>query len=358
VFPADALPPGETPGSFIPTQLTASGGRLFFTTGFGGGFRKLWSSDGTPQGTVMLKDTGPSDYAFELIDLGGTLFFRTGGPNIRPALWRSDGSVAGTTQVREFTAGPSHLTPINGTLYFDADDGVWGAEPWKSDGTPAGTVLIKDVYPGFYGSGASNFAAAGDSVVFSASDPDAFLEVWRTDGTAAGTSRVIDLAPGPDHGVLPETTIRSAGGLAYFIGTTVANEEWAMWRTDGTAAGTIRISDIPARGDFNPNVQAFAGAALFPVQRGDGVVELYRTLGTPQTTVPVAPISSPAGAFLTRFVPGDGAILYFVAGDLRGNSSDPALWRTDGTAAGTSRVSDLAPGHDHGLLPERSIRSS
>src|SRR6185295_11453736 len=69
-------------------------------------------------------------------------------------LWKSDGTVEGTVLVKgpgpdyegfgeEF--GPSELTNVNGTLFFQACDTEAGCELWKSDGTEAGTVLVKDV---------------------------------------------------------------------------------------------------------------------------------------------------------------------------------------------------------------------
>ncbi len=68
-------------------------------------------------------------------------------------LWRTDGTVEGTVLVKDIAPGaasssPFLLTNVSGTLYFVANDGVTGNELWKSDGTPAGTTLVKDIVPG------------------------------------------------------------------------------------------------------------------------------------------------------------------------------------------------------------------
>src|SRR5258705_229620 len=68
------------------------------------------------------------------------------------SLWKSDGTPDGTILVKTFdplvTPALSDLIDVNGIAFFVADDGVHGRELWKSDGTPVGTVLVKDIHPG------------------------------------------------------------------------------------------------------------------------------------------------------------------------------------------------------------------
>ena len=127
-------------------------------------------SDGTPAGTVLVKDIyrgSKSSFPSHLVNVNGTLFFVADDGIHGWELWKSDGTAAGTKLVKDIWPGTSNsinvdsgfgdtfvafveLTNVNGTLFFAANDGVHGQELWKSDGTRAGTVLVKDFFPGSF----------------------------------------------------------------------------------------------------------------------------------------------------------------------------------------------------------------
>ena len=76
-------------------------------------------------------------------------------------------------------------------------------ELWKSDGTTAGTVLVKDINPGLT-AGYPNVPASSEpygltaldgQLLFTANDGIHGDELWKSDGTAAGTVLVKDIAP-------------------------------------------------------------------------------------------------------------------------------------------------------------------
>ena len=145
-------------------NLTAVGDTLFFTyidpdLNIG---EELWKSDGTSEGTQLVRDIRPEERQngtpvnrasspLDLIDVDGTLFFTADdGVNGRE-LWRSDGTADGTQLVKDITEGEgstfsttgnrSNFTDIDGTLYFSVGSGI-NSTLWKSDGTEAGTVQI------------------------------------------------------------------------------------------------------------------------------------------------------------------------------------------------------------------------
>ncbi|HZN66605.1 MAG TPA: ELWxxDGT repeat protein, partial [Tepidisphaeraceae bacterium] len=95
---------------------------------------------------------------------GGSLYFPSYQPQSGMELWKSDGTPAGTVLLRDFLPGPLGSAPhafaaAAGAVYFVADDGVAGSELWKTDGTAGGTVRVADVTPGPQGSTVANAVA-------------------------------------------------------------------------------------------------------------------------------------------------------------------------------------------------------
>src|SRR5262249_8117031 len=140
-------------------------------------------------------------------------------------LWKSDGTAKGTVVVSSTMNDPSGLTNVNGTLFFAAQDSQHGAELWKSDGTNSGTVLVKDInptsttstylkctggphYPHGYpkcrwvtvtvpsSSSPRSLINANGTLFFVADEGTHGRELWKSDGTAAGTVLVADINPG------------------------------------------------------------------------------------------------------------------------------------------------------------------
>src|SRR5207249_2478179 len=92
----------------------------------------LWKSNGTETGTVLVKNIVPGpgspyvrDLVRDLTEVNGTLFFTAFRPDTGTELWTSDGTEQGTVLVKDISpgtgsSGPSNLTNVNGTLFFSA----------------------------------------------------------------------------------------------------------------------------------------------------------------------------------------------------------------------------------------------
>ena len=208
------------------------------------------------------------------------------------------------------------------------------------------SALAHDFTPGTYGSGPYGFTPLGEEVYFFTSEPFDASTLWTTDGTAAGTSALRQFpGPGPgSSGSLPSKVTQAGGRIYFFAYETGFGVN--PWVTDGTEAGTRRLSEV-ARD--TPGAESFHGAGglvYFAASRRSGEtipVDMWVTDGTPQGTRVVTHPEFPAYG---RIVPvaGSGNLLYFtVSSALAGTEHwTTGLWVTDGTAAGTRQLRQFA----------------
>jgi ELWxxDGT repeat protein/autotransporter-associated beta strand protein len=242
----------------------------------------------------------------------------------------------------------SGFTNVGGIAYFGADDGSTGRELWRSDGTSAGTFLVKDIQSNISfptGSNPIELTDVGGTLYFSAADSANGRELWKSNGTAAGTVRVSDINPGPgDSG---PTFLTNVNGTLFFSATD-GNGDTELWKSDGTPGGTIRVRDInPGPASSGPSYLTAVGGTLyftaFDDIRGN---ELWKSDGTLAGTVPVSDINPGIGSSQISELTNVGGTLFFTAFD---GTSGFELWKSDGTGAGTVRVKDIAPGDDSSL---------
>jgi ELWxxDGT repeat protein len=118
------------------------------------------------------------------------------------------------------------------------------------------------------------------------------------------------------------------------------NARRGLWRTDGTAGGTLLLKEGAAF--FNQThdhkyTGALGGRFYFSVPAPLGTVELWSSDGTVNGTVRLATFGNNPAALQDFTAVGD--LLYFVAsGDDSRGFTRFDLWRTDGTEQGTFRV--------------------
>ena len=79
------------------------------------------------------------------------------------------------------------------------------------------------------------------TLYFEASNATDGFELWKSDGTAAGTVMVKDINPGPDGSNPSDLT--NVNGTLYFEANDGPNGA-ELWKSDGTAAGTVMVKDI------------------------------------------------------------------------------------------------------------------
>jgi ELWxxDGT repeat protein len=117
-----------------PEELAVFNNRLFLEATDGVHGSEVWTSDGTTDGTTLLKDinvgAGDSDsytttftigWNREFTAMDGVVYFTATDGNHPVTLWKSDGTTGGTSEVYSVT--PGHLTVFNGELYFAGASG-------------------------------------------------------------------------------------------------------------------------------------------------------------------------------------------------------------------------------------------
>src|SRR4030095_750024 len=220
--------------------------------------------------------------------------------------------------------------------------------------------LVKDINPGTGGSDAAAFVTLNGLAYFRATDGSHGYELWRTDGTEAGTELVIDLNPGPLNG-FPDG-IAAVKGTLYFNGFDSPDFTGSKaWRSDGTAIGTSLLVDtfpgLTGGGTFGPplpgNFTALdANTILFTALDPVGGLEPWKTDGTAAGTSRILDLhpgsewSIPIEFTNLRdvaYFAADDSVVYHHNGTATYNRE---LFRTDGTAEGTYRVKDINPGFE------------
>ena len=151
--------------------------------------------------------------------VGDWMYFLGHTVDLGTELWRSDGTREGTELVRDINPGwegsvPRYLTVAGDTLFFSASDGASGTELWACRDTTA--WLVKDIVPGLQASNPYPITALGDSVVFFAYDGFYTRRLWVSDGTGAGTSVIAEIdSCSAASGCSPERMV-TIGDVTYF----------------------------------------------------------------------------------------------------------------------------------------------
>jgi ELWxxDGT repeat protein len=284
---------------------------------------------------------------------GGALFFSANDGTHGLELWKTDGTTAGTTLVKDINPGggssyPSYFVNVNGTLFFTAGDAVDGLQLWKSDGTPGGTVMISgangvpSLNLGFPAQTIYDLTAVGNTLFFIATDGRHDFQLWKSDGTATGTARVTDANGVPS---LDITSMTAMSGTLYFAAYDPVNNSDELWKSDGTAAGTTMLTNGPGH---IRDLTAVNGQLFFV---GDTTVHGYNTpqlwvsdgtaSGTRQINLQQL-VNNYAFNLDPRYLTDVNGTLFFSGHDYNvWPSGDRALWKSDGTDGGTVQVAEV-----------------
>ena len=347
----------------------------------------LWRTDGTEEGTFALAE----QEARYLSPVEGGLVFRATHPELGSELYSSDGTREGTQLLKDINPGPEgsefrdqfFVGPdsifFKGNLWFRATSELFGTELFRTDGTMEGTKLVADIDPTnhdsrprflqsvngrLYHTILGNTNSAANPLYVSDGTLESLVELaqidsspltshngltwftWdgelaRTDGTAEGTFKLGVSASDFEMRTLDD------GSTLFLVGAT-------PWVTDGTREGTFPLEAVEGMrfvsGQGNRGWVVLPGNSVVSIGNelemspggpvGDRVV-LRRSDGR---LVAVRPDLTEPEILLE----GMPSIQAFVSrGDLGFFISDAgSIWRTDGTIVGSYRL-DVATAVEH-----------
>lgn len=330
---------------------------IFFTNQSGvSGRIQVWKTDGTEGGTSSIKNidslyylpTNDSEYENFSTKIANKAFFVLKRLLTNPngsyfqvtELWESNGIITNLVKRISTTNGCCsdnarvfNMAEFNGKLIFIYDN----SKLWISDGTSPGTYILTNNTN--YDTYNKKWGILNDKFYFSAIN-GSDTELWQSDGSILGTFQLKDL------------NTSSSSNPNYFVNIDnklffKANSD-EIWQTDGTVSGTTFIQSIPKPDDYPSSyyitpefIYTSNNQLFFKNYDPQNDFELWKSDGTATGTTLLKNIAthSKSGMGSDKKIK-VGNIWYFVGTDHRGSE----LWKTDGTPEGTSIVKDITVG--------------
>lgn len=355
------LYPGARTGVNGGSGECVSNGKTFFFVGEDDSERgvQIWACDGATRKLTQLTGSGacPERSDSLWIDANDQLYFFYRDPEHGSEVWSARGATPGSERML-VDASPGaadssfyFFQTIGPRAIFALANSVTGKPAlYVSDGSPEGTRLLQDQGRLWY----DEVGMSNGLFYYLYYPPQASgFELWRSDGTASGTLALQGLGMAAQAGGCDEAA--SVGPATYLLVRASISayppQQDQLWRTDGSRRNTERIS-FPGHEEFTSSIHhlvAFQERLYFVALSAAGDYRLYRfdekpDVPTTATEVARFPGSGLAEPFLYINASGRQIILAALHG----------LWRSDGTAQGTMLLRKMNP--DFGVYGNRPDR--
>ncbi len=245
---------------------------------------------------------------------------------------------------------PEDFTTVNNKLVFAARvyrydsttaNLVSGKALMATDGTPGNVTDLLSVA----NEDISFYCDFNNELYFTRNDV-----LWKTNGTAAGTIMLADTNLKIENFGAPSFSALEYNSRLYFTATDGIHG-YELWSTDGTAAGTSMLIDImPGAESSSPLSYVIYNGKLY----FDAVIDanntdcLWETDGTAAGTKKIKEFLPFAAMAFPKVV--NGKICFAGRGDTTGEEP----WVSDGTEAGTYMLKDIAAGNKGSVFPNNN----
>jgi ELWxxDGT repeat protein len=269
---------------------------------------------------------------------GGRVFFAASAALSGRELWSTDGTPQGTRLEFDACPGTCSGAPVlfdvapgaTGQLFFAATESGGPQSLFRLRSPAAPELLAARAFAQSGPVRAAIDPANGSAHFFSSSEAQGpWVDLWRTDGTVAGTRKLTSSSV-----AAARSPLAALAGIAYFSGG--PESERALWRIDGQPGGTylLRRGVEALLGDPRRLLTAGAparrvvGAGVDP----SGVWRLASSEGSDASSQSLGKIHGEGGLDWASLARAGARVV--VAGR-KHDASEDVLWATQGTAATT-----------------------
>ena len=338
--------------AFSVSNLITLNNSIFFSGSNAENGDELWTSDGTSEGTSLFYNITTASLASirpftDFIKMGKYYYFSAnngkGRHNLNSMLWKTDGTSDGTSIVKDtsYDQGlqPSSMTVVKEKLLFSARDDSSAKELWISDGSEEGTHCVKDINSDEKGSLPNALINVDNMLFFTADDGINGREIWKSDTTESGTMRVSDTS----EDILGSYNIKlhTIQSMLYFVG-----KDNNLYHNNGTSTQVTRINskDNSLLGNVK-NLTVVGDKLFFTAKTNSSEVNrMYVIDNIEEGATVVKEIQNGAGYDTVKQLIKVGNNLFFMVND---GTHGSELWFTDGSSNGTHMVKDITPGDEY-----------
>ncbi|MCH6560753.1 S9 family peptidase, partial [candidate division KSB1 bacterium] len=175
-------------------------------------------------------------------------------------------------------------------------------------------VRVRDINPGALGSLSSLFFISyplGGELVFAADGGATGVELWRTDGTAAGTVLVKDIQTGAGSST-PRNMMGNAAGTRMFFGAAGTATDTELWISDGDGANARRVSPSGVTAAYAGKIRGEGGSTqlYFVIQDSEEDRSVWRLELDSGEAQPIFSYQAPPNSLQAAVSPDGGHIAY------------------------------------------------